>query len=205
MPTIIRLDDALLALRAIGACVADDELTPLERGLADAAPSEKRRQEIRAGRAAARAALTAFDPQLRLVSVLAEVDGRPRLEPPGGGHVSLAHDGVLAIAAFSLAPVGVDLLALDRTEQARRVVEQRIATGRARALEPGPRPWDEAVLLWTAWEALGKHSGGGVLAGAMRAQIAPTTGEQLTADVNGVRLRWLAAEGSLVCLATGAR
>jgi phosphopantetheinyl transferase len=196
------LDDLVLATHRLDAEVPASALRPGEQGLVDAAQGDHRRRELAAGRAAARLAFAAAGAPPHL-QVLADAKGRPVVEPPGPWHVSIAHDGALAAAAVSLAPVGVDLIPLARAEAARKVVERRISTGRARPLAvASARPFDEALLLWTAWEALGKRTGGGVLSGVMDEPLCvDASGEHPAASAGGVRLRWLLVDGHLCCVA----
>lgn len=198
---IVRLADAVVAVRSLEGAVTDTDLLPGEHGLVDAAPSEQRAMELRAGRAAARDAFHAAGVTPR-PSVLAAPDGRPRLEPPGGWHVSLAHDGGLAAAAVGHAPVGLDLFDLARTEQASRVVARRIESGRARDLVGEHRPFPHAAMLWTAWEALGKRTGAGVF-GGMEITLEPRPGDlPAEARTGDVLVRWWQHDGVLVCLAS---
>ncbi len=198
---MLRLDDAVLVARALALEVSDDELSAAERGLADAAPSQTRRQELRAGRAAAREAFLTAEAGSP-PSVLQDGRGRPRLDPPGDWFVSLAHDRALACAAVARAPVGVDLLAFAREGPAARVVAERIRSGLGTALLPGSvSPFPESMLLWTAWEALGKRTGEGVLT-ATRVPLRVERRENVpTAFTAEARVRWFEIEGHLLCLA----
>jgi hypothetical protein len=125
------------------------------------------------------------------------------LDPPGTDSVSLAHDGGAIAAAYGRAPVGIDLLAIDRLTQAERVVRARLARG-ARGLVGGnPTGWPDAALLWTAWEAAGKRSGRGVLSGPMERGWTLARDEAYWGASDGdVRVRWLEEAGCLLCLAT---
>lgn len=199
----IQLTDAVVV------CLSFDEaerlpIAPAEQRLVEGAPSALRARELRAGRAAARVVLSALGGEPP--AVLADPEGRPRLEPGDPArHVSIAHDAGWVVAAAAREPVGVDALALDRAEQAERVVRRRIEKG-ARPLETDAPLWPASMLLWTGWEALGKRTGGGVLSGVMSLPIAPRVeGEWLVAEVEDVRLRWFELRGLLVCVATCAR
>lgn len=191
----------VIAAVPLAAPVDDHALTPAERGLCDAAASDERRRELRAGRAAFHLALSACT--TRPASLLHDAAGRPRLEPPSDWFVSIAHDGDWALAAVSNAAVGIDLVPLSRADRVRHVVSQRLATHRARPLAAGSeQPFDEALLLWTAWEALGKRSGGGVLAGPMRRSLKVERSVEGATSIDGDdRLRWWLHEGHVLCVA----
>ena len=197
-------EDAAVALHPIAPDLDPTPLDPGERALVDAARSPHRAQELLGGRLAARAAFLAAGVS-RPPAVLREPDGRPRLEPPGTGwFVSIAHDGELAAAAVSHVPVGLDLLLVSRFERAQAVVDQRVETKRAVPLPPHPElPWPDAALCWTAWEALGKHDGGGVFPAMERAIALHPRADGLHGEAGGVRLRWWQSNEALLCLATG--
>jgi len=124
---------------------------------------------------------------------------RPRAAARHGPHRGLGPKGRRAGRRDDRRP----LEPLARVEAARRVLERRISTGRAQPLAvASARPFDEALLLWTAWEALGKRTGGGVFSGMMDAPLCvDTSGEHPTACAGGVRLRWLLVDGHLCCVA----
>lgn len=196
-------DDAVVALVALEGANDASRLAPGEQALVDAARTPQRRLEVIAGRQAARKAFENAG-LARAPAVLRAPDGTPKLEPPlEGWFVSIAHDGDWAVAAVSRARVGVDVLPVSRFESAKRVVSQRLKSDRAKALMPHPDArWPDAALLWTAWEALGKHDGRGVFP-AMKLEITlQTDGAELSGQAGSERLRWWEASGALFCLAT---
>lgn len=200
--SLLRLDDAIVVVRPLGE-VPDDALTPAERGLADGAGSDPRRRELRAGRAAAKAALLAADASFVSRSVVADDRGRPVLDPPAGDAISLAHDGGSVAAAYALAPVGIDLFSLDRLAQAERVVTARLARDAPPFTGAAGLPWPAPALLWTAWEAAGKRSGDGVLSRVIGRTWTIRRFETLWGATAGdTRVRWFEERGCLVCLAT---
>jgi 4'-phosphopantetheinyl transferase EntD len=196
------LNGANVAFRRLDDLLDDEELSPRERALAAGAESEWRRREIMAGRAAAHAALRAAG-VFPLPEVLTSTDRRPLLLPPCGWHLSLAHDGELAVAACARTAVGVDIVPLARRAQIERAVRSALdsgATGTGSMAELVPYP--RALLLWSAWEALGKQSGEGVFQG-MQASIHAVLDEQGAATIiDGRCLRWWWNGTHLVCLAT---
>ena len=199
---LIRLDDSVIALHPLAEPVPLDRLHPAELELVRSSSSAPRQVELAAGRFAARIALAALGatPQL---AVLADVDGRPRIDPASDLFISLAHDGLYAVAAASRHPVGVDVMSFDRAASARKVVETRVATGRGQSLTPGSAlPFDEALMLWTAWEALGKRTGGGVLSGPAHSVIkVEQASDGAFACVGDALVRWRAFDGHLLCIA----
>lgn len=184
----------------------ESTLSPPERALVESARSDRRRQELTAGRIAARATLEALRPlPSPLPDVLADPSGRPVCVPDVGVFVSIAHDEGMAAAAVARAPIGLDVLRLDRADQADRVVRARIDTGRATGLlRQVDAPWSDGLVLWTAWEALGKLSGEGVLGEAMLTRLEPEPhGHALVARTRDAELRWWIEGGFAVCLALG--
>jgi phosphopantetheinyl transferase len=194
------LDDAVLARVAFGEAPVPEDA--VERAFVEGAWSEERRHELTAGRAAARRAFEAAGcaPAPR---VGADGAGRP-VADMAGWHVSIAHDGRVAFAAVAARPVGIDAIALDRTGDVVRVVTARISSGRAKPLVgAAPLGFERAMLLWSAWEALGKRTGGGILSGPMRLDIATVpVDDGAVACVGEARLRWFVDQEHLVCLAT---
>jgi 4'-phosphopantetheinyl transferase EntD len=179
-----------------------DLLGPGERTLVTSAGSEHRRRELVGGRLAGIDALGASS--VARPQILMNSEGRPVLEPPDGRHISIAHDAGVAVAAVGDAPVGVDVIPLARQPQARRVVDEHISKARGVPLDGHHRPWPQALMLWTAWEALGKQSGHGVLGGASLEHLSPAPGPDGTAlAAAGSRLvRWWVEGEALLCLAT---
>jgi len=179
------------------------ELSRAELNLVSTGATPRRRGELSAGRKAAALAFDALAVGGR-PSVLSDDAGRPRLVPPGEWHVSLAHDGLLAAAAVARAPIGIDLIDLRRLAQLTRVVRDRIVTERAVGLVGDFAAHPAPLLLWSAWEALGKQTGGGVLSGPMQALIEPRVDEegQATASVGNSRLQWWLDDHHFFCLAT---
>jgi 4'-phosphopantetheinyl transferase N-terminal domain len=198
------LDGANVAFRRLDALIDNGELSPGERTFAAAAGSEPRRREIMAGRAAAHAALRAAGVS-PLPEVLTSTDRRPLLRPPCGWHLSIAHDGELAVAACARTAVGVDVVPLARQAQIERAVRSALdsrSAGMDSMSEIGL--YGRALLLWSGWEALGKQSGEGVFQG-MRASIHPVWNERgAMTIVDGRCLRWWWHGTHLVCLATTA-
>lgn len=200
-----QMGDATIAIVELAAFSDPHLLSGPERALVEEAKTPERRGEVLGGRLAAHEAFRAAGVE-EPPSVLRAKDGRPRLEPPQPGwYVSLAHDAGLACAAVSEVPVGVDVFALERLASATRVVERRIATGRARSLRRTVDvPVPDAALLWTGWEALGKLDGEGVLR-AMERELVVVALERpgvWQGRAAGVQLRWWTWGDALFCLAT---
>jgi 4'-phosphopantetheinyl transferase EntD len=194
-------DGAYVAFCPLGDPADGADLSPRELALVAAATSESRRREIRAGRRAAHAALKAAGVSA-LPEVLTSTAGRPSLDPPAGWFVSLAHDGGLAVAACARRPVGIDVVPFSRRPQVERVVRASLQTGTAIDLPIFDTPWPPALVLWSAWEAIGKQGGGGVFE-AMRASIRPEmSGDTAAAVVATCHLRWWTHGEHLFCLAT---
>ncbi len=166
------------------------ELSRAERALVRSAGSDARRRELRAGRLVAHLALRAAGVKGR-VEVLRAAAGQPALSKLAGWHLSLSHGGALVAAVCARRRVGVDVVALARVAQIERVVE-----GHARAVAPGT-----AALVWTAWEALGKVSGEGVLSETRTALQPRRARGGFVARVGARRLRWWTLPGHLVCVA----
>src|SRR5271167_1397005 len=97
---------------------------------------------------------------------------RPLLDPPTGWFLSLAHDGGLAVAACARRAVGVDVVPFSRRQQVERTVRAALESRAASGLVAEATPWSSALVLWSAWEAIGKRTGEGVL-GAMHERIRP--------------------------------
>jgi len=201
IPQLLRFDGAIVATRRLDDPTNGDDLSRGERALVSAAKEESRRQEIRAGRAAAHEALRAAGspwPE----EVLKAPDERPSIGGSQGWYVSLAHDGQLAVAACATHPIGVDLAPFHRLAQLDRVVRSSIGAGLGRPLGV-EAAWPASLLLWTAWEALAKQRGVGVLGEAMQAAICPRmAGDHALATLGQNQLRWWNDEENLFCLAT---
>jgi 4'-phosphopantetheinyl transferase EntD len=194
-------DGAYLAFCPLGDPAYDADLSPRELALVAAATTESRRQELRAGRRAAHAALKAAGVSA-LPEVLTSAARRPSLDPPAGWFVSLAHDGGLAVAACARRSVGIDVVPFCRRQQVERVVRATLENGTGIGLLTVDTPWPSALVLWSAWEALGKQTGGGVFE-AMRASIRPEMKDDTaTAAVARCHLRWWSHGEHLFCLAT---
>jgi hypothetical protein len=195
------LDGATVAIRRLDDIANDSDLSEGEQVLVAAAQRPSRRQELRAGRAAAHAAFRAAG-VLPRQEVLQSVDGRPMLALSRGWHLSLAHDGAVAVAACDTHPLGVDLAPFCRAAQLERVVRSAIGAEFAKPLE-GHVVWPVPLVLWTGWEALGKQRGVGVLGNAMRGALRlRMVGESAIAILGQSRLRWWTDEENLFCLAT---
>lgn len=192
---------AALVVRSLAAPVTDRELSPAEQKLVQAARAEHRRKELQAGRAAAHAALRAVGIRSR-VEVLQSASGRPHLSSNAAAwQLSICHGGGLAAAIVGQSAVGIDVEPLSRQAQVARVVAgwgQRMGNRH----EPDPvLPLPLALLQWTAWEALGKVTGRGVLAGAkllIRPELTPAG---LTAKLRGRHLRWWTVQDHVLCAA----
>lgn len=207
--TLRRIDDVFIASAPLED-VADDRLSAAERALAAAARSSHRVLELRAGRAVAREALRAFHPHADF-SVLADASGRPNVHG-APAFISIAHSRTRVVAAASTNPVGLDVEPFERAERLADVVSSLCARGRATRISGDlPCSWPEAMLLWTAWEAMGKLDTTGVLGGAMKRVIRTNaTDADARADLfegfsEGVRLRWWIDADHVHCLATKSR
>jgi phosphopantetheinyl transferase len=120
--------------------------------------------------------------------------------------VSLAHDEGLAVAACARAPVGIDVVYLGRASQLTRVVRSVLEEHPDRAPSiAGVLPWPAAVVAWTAWEALGKLSGVGVLGLSLTDGLEVNVAEGgAVGAAGGSRLRWWAEGQHVFCLAVTA-
>jgi 4'-phosphopantetheinyl transferase EntD len=185
-----------LVVRPLAQRVATNELAHSERALVTAARSPNRRHEIRAGRAAAHDAFRAAGVKNNL-AVLRSATGQPQISGLEGWHVSLSHGGALVAAACARFPLGVDVVPLDRLSQVSRVV-----AGHAGFAVPlDSRSPLAPLLLWSAWEALGKVTGEGVLS-ETHTQVRPRRSLGGFVARAGARLlRWWALPGHLVCVA----
>lgn len=208
--TLRRIDDVFIASAPLED-VADDRLSAAERALAAAARSSQRSLELRAGRAVAREALHALlshsdSSGSADFSVLADASGRPVVTGELAC-ISIAHSRRCVMAAASRTPVGLDIEPFDRAGRLADVVSSLQARGRAIGLSGAvPGGWSEAMLLWTAWEAMGKLDTTGVLGGAMKRALRLTSVSTpthcLEGESEGVRLRWWTDGEHLCCLAT---
>lgn len=199
---ILRSDGVHVAVRRLDDPSNSTQLSPLEGALASATVSERRRREIQAGRAAAHAALSAagVDPA---PDVLSCTGAGPLLVPQNGRYLSIAHDGGLAVAACATYPVGIDFVSFRRRPQVDRVVWSAIHQGYAKSLRGQSAIWPSSLLLWTAWEALGKRRGDGVWGGAMSESISIVEeGEPLISIGGTGHLRWWGDGEGLFCLST---
>jgi len=206
---ILEVESAVVALVSVRGPVDATALSPEELALVEGASSSTRRQELLAGRAAVRSALRAVGrPAPR--AVLSGLDGRPQLlydasiVPPAElPSVSIAHDGSWAAAAVSMRAVGVDLAGTSRQDRVMAVIARLVAQGRALAVPPTPGcPFDPALMTWTAWEALGKRTGEGVLPAMTSVISAPRReGGRWIARSTEARLTWFDHDDVLGCTA----
>jgi phosphopantetheinyl transferase len=196
----LRWKGATVVVRRLRARVLAAELSRGERALVQAARSPKRRQELRVGRATLHAALRAAG-EKRSTEVLSSKQGRPQLVGLTGWCVSLCHGGELVAAAVARGPVGIDVEPLSRLPQVTRVVEGWTHPPRGAPVPELPVPL--AFLQWTAWEALGKLTGKGVLAGAKSFIRPELTADGLVARSRGRRLRWWTLADHILCVAVG--
>jgi hypothetical protein len=185
-----------IATRSLRVLVAQNQLSAEELALVREAPRPKRKQEIRVGRIAAHAALRNAGLEER-TEVLRSNDGSPVLRSAGGWRVSICHGGEWAGAAASLGGVGIDIEPVSRLGQVGRVVD---GWSEASATSVGlPLPWP--LLQWTAWEALAKVSGAGVLAERKWVVRPRLTGDGLVAQSAGCSLRWWGVDEHVLCVA----
>lgn len=180
------------------------DLSAAEFALARGAGSERRAQELAAGRAAARAAFRGAGvwplPEVRKGS-----DQRPQVHPPNGWQVSLSHDGGLAVAACAREAVGVDVVHLGRADQLARALQSANApdpAGLGLTIVAGVLPWPAPVVCWSGWEALAKRVGVG-LGGVEQVSLdVAVRGGVATGFVGPVHLRWWGVGAHVCCLAT---
>lgn len=189
-----------LVVRPLAQPVAPNELCHSERALVTAARSPNRRREIRAGRAAAHDAFRAAGVKNNL-AVLRTATGQPQISGAEGWHVSLSHGGALVAAACARFSLGVDVVPLDRLAQVSRVVAGQggfaLPSNHGSPLLP--------LLLWSAWEALGKVTGEGVLSETHTLVQPRRSGKGFVARAGARLLRWWALPGHLVCVAVPGR
>ncbi|MES2154544.1 MAG: SDR family NAD(P)-dependent oxidoreductase [bacterium] len=160
------VDDVQFAAVTVTSGPADDaHFTAGERAKHASFPVDKRRDEWRAGRLAAKQAFIASHPGCSPLDVEVHGDesGRPKFVLKGQESalwLSISHRAGLAIAAVSPAPVGVDLETVE--ERPRSFLEEAFAVAELKALLASDDPKVEATAMWTAKEAALKRAGVGL-------------------------------------------
>jgi malonyl CoA-acyl carrier protein transacylase len=159
----------------------DARFSPRERAAHAKLKVDKRADEWRAGRLAAKEAVRHLRPELADadVEVLGEdpdtrVGGKPRLVLAGADSpwtVSISHQGDLALAAVSADPVGVDLEAVE--DRPRSFLEESFSVPELRLLLESDNAQVETTCLWAAKEAALKRAGVGLAADLRAHQVQP--------------------------------
>ena len=131
-----------------------------------------RRDEWIAGRAVAKAALLeAFALASWRVEILPAASGAPEVHVDGARradlHVSISHTRHCAVAAVSLAPVGVDACDDDDGPRLPRIARRVFDDGEAEACHAHTSPETQAAV-WALKEAGVKLHGGGILMPGLR-------------------------------------
>jgi len=165
------LGSTLLAHERRGS-VATPDLGPREVALAARLTWAPRRDEWIAGRAVAKAALLeAFALPSWRVEILPAASGAPEVHVDGARradlHVSISHTRHCAVAAVSLAPVGVDACDDDDGPRLPRLARRVFDDGEAEACHAHASPETQAAV-WALKEAGLKLHGGGILMPGLR-------------------------------------
>jgi phosphopantetheinyl transferase (holo-ACP synthase) len=152
--------------------VAMPALGPREVELAAQLIWPPRRDEWLAGRAVAKAALLeAFGLASWRVEILPAASGAPEVHVDGARqadlHVSISHTRHCAVAAVSLAPIGVDVCDDDDGPRLPRIARRVFDDGEAEACHAHASPETQAAV-WALKEAGLKLRGGGILTPGLR-------------------------------------
>ena len=148
------------------------DLGPREAVLAARLAWRPRRDEWIAGRAVAKAALLeAFALASWRVEILPAASGAPEVHVDGARradlHVSISHTRRCAVAAVSLAPVGVDACDDEDGPRLPRIARRVFDDGEAEACHAHTSPETQAAV-WALKEAGVKLHGGGILMPGLR-------------------------------------
>jgi phosphopantetheinyl transferase (holo-ACP synthase) len=148
------------------------DLGPREVVLAARLAWPPRRDAWVAGRAVAKAALfEAFALASWRVEILPAASGAPEVHVDGARradlHVSISHTRHCAVAAVSIAPVGVDACDDDDGPRLPRIARRVFDEGEAEACHAHASPATQAAV-WALKEAGVKLHGGGVLTPGLR-------------------------------------
>ena len=165
------LGSTLLAHERSGS-VAMPDLGPREVELAARLAWAPRRDEWIAGRAVAKAALLeAFALASWRVEILPAASGAPEVHVDGARrpdlHVSISHTRHCAVAAVSVAPIGVDVCDDDDGPRLPRMARRVFDDGEAEACGAHTSPETQAAV-WALKEAGLKLHGGGILKPGLR-------------------------------------
>jgi malonyl CoA-acyl carrier protein transacylase len=163
------VEDVTFAAVPVRSGAADPtQFTEREIATHKAFPVDKRRDEWRAGRLAAKKVVVQLQPALapRDVEVQGDEAGRPRVLVKGTESalwLSITHRSGLAIAATSPAPVGVDLETIE--DRPRSFLEEAFSVGELKWLLSEGKGQDLKVMaacMWAAKEAVLKRAGVGL-------------------------------------------
>jgi phosphopantetheinyl transferase (holo-ACP synthase) len=148
------------------------DLGPREVELAARLAWAPRRDEWIAGRAVAKAALLeAFALASWRVEILPAPSGAPEVHVDGARradlHVSISHTRHCAVAAVSLAPIGVDVCDDDDGPRLPRMARRVFDDGEAEACHAHASPETQAAV-WALKEAGLKLHGGGIFTPGLR-------------------------------------
>jgi phosphopantetheinyl transferase len=155
---------------------SEQQFTAKEIEQHKAFPVEKRRNEWRAGRLAAKAAVLATRSDLAATDIEVQGDdqGRPRLYIQGKESalwLSISHRDGLAVAAVSPAAVGVDLEVPEDKPQS--FLQEAFAVTELRSLLEAADPKTDTACLWAAKEAALKRAGVGLKADLRKHIVTP--------------------------------
>jgi len=139
-------------------------------------PVDKRRDEWRAGRLAAKKAILQTRPDVSAtdIEVVGDEKGRPRAFIQGTESalwLSITHRDGLAMAAVSPAPVGIDLEVPEDKPQS--FLQEAFAVAELRSLLDAADPKVETACLWAAKEAALKRAGVGLKADLRKHVVTP--------------------------------
>ena len=146
-----------------------------ERRRLDAYAAPQARRLFLAGKAGVRLVASRYS-RLPPGSLRLQCDeqGKPSFVEPHGLHFNLSHSGGVAMAAFSAAPVGLDIECRGRARDFAAIARRFFLPEEADAvLHPGGDQEDVFLRIWTAKEAIVKLSGKGLSGGLALARTTP--------------------------------
>ena len=153
--------------RLSGLSGGEEILDDGERRRLDSYVSPEARRLFLAGRAGVRQVAARYS-GLASGSLRMRCDerGKPTLIDPEGLHFNLSHSGGTALAAFSSAPVGVDIERRGRSRDFAAIARRFFLHDEAEAVLRSDVDREEVFLrIWTAKEAIVKLSGKGLAEG----------------------------------------